>query len=68
MSSLQEAWVQGYEEGYAIGYEEGVAAGEAAVRDDVREMLRVVKEESAVTQPFEEASVLVGRPPTRSCS
>lgn len=36
----------GYEEGHRAGYNEGLADGEQAVRDDVKSMLQIVKEES----------------------
>ena len=50
---LGDAGARGYSRGqvagYSEGYDEGLAAGEQAVRDDVKSMLRIVKEESNLT-------------------
>ncbi len=39
---------RGYDVGQAEGYDSGLEAGEASVRDDVKSMLQIVKEESEV--------------------
>ena len=51
--SYKEAWSQGYE----TGYTDGLAAGEAAVRDDVKDMLQIVKEESSCAELKDGAAV-----------
>lgn len=49
---MDDADSRGYKRGYDVGqsegYEDGYSNGEAAVRDDVKAMLQLVKEESEV--------------------
>lgn len=42
----KSGYTRGVDEGSSQGYDDGHMAGVASVRDDVKEMLRVVKEES----------------------
>ena len=47
---LDSADKRGFNRGHDEGYGYGLEAGEQAVRDDVKEMMRVVKEESTVVE------------------
>ncbi len=44
----QEGYRRGYDVGRADGYSDGLLDGETTVRDDVKTMLQIVKEESEV--------------------
>lgn len=45
-SADKRGFERGYDQGKSEGYDEGLSAGEQAVRDDVKSMLQIVKEES----------------------
>jgi hypothetical protein len=46
-SADKRGYDRGFDEGASKGYDDGHEAGVASVRDDVKEMMRVVKEESS---------------------
>lgn len=45
-SADKRGYDRGFDEGVSKGYDDGLEAGEQAVRDDVKSMLQIVKEES----------------------